>query len=193
MRFVLASVIGLLMAFGPSVRAQSPTADSIINSLKPRAGDLQQSTRGIRPARAIATPETTTAPPSERAPALAPAPGPDELSVKLSVAFRTGSADLTSGATRTLSELGKALTSKDLSNFRFRIEGHTDTVGKKEENQALSQKRAETVAAYLVKQFGISADRLQAVGVGSEELIVQTPDQTPEARNRVVKVINLGA
>jgi OOP family OmpA-OmpF porin len=193
MRFVVAALCGVVLAFGPAARAQSPSANDIIKSLKPGAGDLQQSTRGIRPARTMGapTPAPIVTEPDGGAPAAAPAAG--ELSVKLSVAFRTGSADLTPGATHTLSELGKALTSADLNNFRFRIEGHTDTVGKKDENQALSQKRAETVAAYLENQFSIPATRLQAVGVGADQLIVQTPDQTPEARNRVVKVINLGS
>ena len=107
MRFVVAALCGVVLAFGPAARAQSPSANDIIKSLKPGAGDLQQSTRGIRPARTMGapTPAPIVTEPDGGAPAAAPAAG--ELSVKLSVAFRTGSADLTPGATHTLSELDR--------------------------------------------------------------------------------------
>ena len=48
--------------------------------------------------------------------------------MNLSVQFRTGSAELTPAARRTLDELGKALSDAQLAPYRFRIEGHTDTV-----------------------------------------------------------------
>ena len=46
---------------------------------------------------------------------------------------------------------------------------------------------------YIVTKFGVQASRLQAVGMGEQGLLVSTPDQTPEPRNRRVQVINLGA
>jgi OOP family OmpA-OmpF porin len=113
-------------------------------------------------------------------------------SLDLTIVFRTGSTDLTPAAASTLSKLGKALSNPSLAGYRFRIEGHTDTVGTKEENQALSQARAEMVASYLEHDFGVAADRLQPVGMGEEGLLVETPDQTAEPRNRRVHVVNLG-
>jgi len=49
------------------------------------------------------------------------------------------------------------------------------------------------VASYLETKFGIAANRLQAVGVGEADLLVPTPDQTPELRNRRVHIVNRGA
>ena len=92
-----------------------------------------------------------------------------------------------------LDALGKALASSELANFRFRIEGHTDNVGSREANLALSQQRAEAVVSYLASQYNVGPARLEAVGMGQERPLVETPPQTPEARNRRVQVINLGA
>jgi outer membrane protein OmpA-like peptidoglycan-associated protein len=113
--------------------------------------------------------------------------------VSLTVEFKTGSAELTPHATHVLDELGRALTSSELATYRFRVEGHTDTVGTPETNKTLSEKRAEAVAAYLETKFGVPAARLEAVGVGDAQPLVPTPPQTPEARNRRVQVVNLGA
>jgi outer membrane protein OmpA-like peptidoglycan-associated protein len=113
--------------------------------------------------------------------------------VNLTVNFATGSADLTPDAIRTLDELGSALSSKDLAGYRFRIEGHTDTVGSPEYNRALSERRAEAVVDYIAKKFGVEPTRLQAVGMGEQGLMVPTPQQTAEPRNRRVQVVNLGA
>jgi outer membrane protein OmpA-like peptidoglycan-associated protein len=113
--------------------------------------------------------------------------------VDLTVNFATDSAELTPEAIRTLDELGRALASKDLAGYRFRIEGHTDTVGRRDYNQALSERRAQAVVDYVAKKYGVDPGRLQAVGMGETGLLVQTPPQTPEPRNRRVQVINLGA
>jgi outer membrane protein OmpA-like peptidoglycan-associated protein len=92
-----------------------------------------------------------------------------------------------------LNELGKALTSNALVGYRFRIEGHTDTVGSKENNRELSERRAAAVVAYIGQKFGIDASRLVPIGLGSDQLLVPTADQTPEARNRRVQIVNIGA
>jgi outer membrane protein OmpA-like peptidoglycan-associated protein len=122
--------------------------------------------------------------------AAAPVAGP---SVNVTVNFPTGSAELTPSTKASLDALGKALASSDLASFRFRIEGHTDNVGSRDANLALSQQRAEAVVSYLTSQYNVAPSRLEAVGMGQERPLVDTPPQTPEARNRRVQVINLGA
>jgi outer membrane protein OmpA-like peptidoglycan-associated protein len=177
MRPILSAATGFLLIAGQTALAQpTPSAADIINSLKPKPDQLSTSTRGIRPA--MPAPTATVA---------APAP-----SQNLTVNFASGSASLTDGAEHTLDALGQALSSNDLSAYRFRIEGHTDTVGTPDANRALSQKRAEAVADYLEKKFGIQPAKLDAVGVGQDDLLVPTPDQTPEPQNRRVKIVNLG-
>uniref|UniRef100_UPI001F1FD08D OmpA family protein n=1 Tax=Falsiroseomonas oryziterrae TaxID=2911368 RepID=UPI001F1FD08D len=114
-------------------------------------------------------------------------------SVNLTVNFASGSAELTPQATRTLDELGRALASAELSAFRFRVEGHTDTVGDAAQNQSLSERRAAAVVQYLTSRHGIAPSRLQAVGMGESAPLVPTGDQVPEPRNRRVQVVNIGA
>ena len=89
--------------------------------------------------------------------------------------------------------LGQALASPALAPYRFRIEGHTDTVGDDAMNRDLSQRRAEAVRAYLMGRYGVAPERLEAVGLGESQLLIPTPDNRPEARNRRVQVLNIGS
>ena len=82
--------------------------------------------------------------------------------------------------------------SKDLADYKFRIEGHTDTVGSANYNQALSERRAKAVVSYIASKYGVNTARLEPVGEGEQGLLVATPPQTPEPRNRRVQVINIG-
>lgn len=135
-------------------------------------------------------PAAHTAAPARAPVAAAAAANP---SVNLTVDFPSGSAALTPRARASLDVLGSALSSSELASFRFRIEGHTDTVGSSEDNRALSQKRAEAVVSYLANQYRIQPSRLEAVGMGQDNPLVATPPQTPNAQNRRVQVIKLGA
>ncbi len=121
------------------------------------------------------------------------APVTEAPSASLYVQFESGSAVLTPQAMAALDELGRALSSSALSTYRFRIEGHTDTVGSKASNLALSERRAAAVVAYIQQKFGVDPSRMTPVGLGSEHPLVPTGDQVPEARNRRVQIVNLGA
>ena len=71
------------------------------------------------------------------------------------------------------------------------ITGHTDTVGTDDYNDELSRERADAVKLALLpilKEYGVDAGSVISVGRGKRELLVQTPDQTPEPRNRRVQV-----
>ncbi|HLB96567.1 MAG TPA: OmpA family protein [Acetobacteraceae bacterium] len=206
----------LALAALPAAAQSNPSSDQIIQSLKPSGNLLSGGTRGIR----MANPNATEATPqssssdssgstgssqpaahastprpaaSSRTASTAPTGATEAPSVSLSVQFATGSADLTPQARDTLDQLGKALSSSDLAQYRFRIEGHTDTVGSADYNKALSQQRADAVAGYLESKFGVKSDRLQAVGMGEQGLVVPTPPNTPNDKNRRVAVVNLGA
>ncbi|MGC8906955.1 MAG: OmpA family protein [Desulfomonilaceae bacterium] len=87
-----------------------------------------------------------------------------------------------------VNEIGKALSSPELSAFNFVIEGHTNTVGGFEENMKLSWERARSVKSYLVKQFGIAPERLVVQGYGYTRTKVK-PDNAAE--NRRVEVVFL--
>lgn len=198
----------------------SPSASQIIQSLTPSGNLSGGSTRGIRLANPTGPTESSPAQ-APAAMSAAPQPGPSQggaapaameshppshphmrmaaerpsrpPSVNLNVDFATGSADLTSPARSTLDQLGQALSSQQLAGYRFRIVGHTDTVGAPGANRDLSERRARAVAEYLEQKFNVPRDRLQTLGVGEKGLLVPTPPQTPNEQNRRVEVINLGA
>ncbi len=205
MRSLLAPFIVAPLVLGslPVLAQGNPSADQIINSLRPSGNLVLGGTRGLRlaaptndgtaqqPATSPAQqPRVASSKPVPVHSASAPVAGP---AVNLTVNFTNGSADLTPDAIHTLDALGRALASRDLASYRFRIEGHTDTVGSSDYNRTLSERRAEAVVDYVAKTYGVDPNRLQAVGMGEDGLLVPTPPQTPEPRNRRVQVINLGA
>ena len=67
------------------------------------------------------------------------------------------------------------------------IDGYTDTAGPARYNQGLSERRANAVATYLERK-GVTRNRMVVKGFGETELAVQTPDNTPEYRNRRVEI-----
>lgn len=71
--------------------------------------------------------------------------------------------------------------------IQLRVVGHTDNVGKEEYNIALSQRRAENVRDYLVEQFGVNPQSLNAQGVGPSYPVAD--NDTPEGRRRNRNVI----
>jgi outer membrane protein OmpA-like peptidoglycan-associated protein len=111
------------------------------------------------------------------------------LIVNLSdVLFDFNQASLRPGAREKLSKLAGILVAYP-GSYRIEIEGHTDAVGSQDYNQKLSEDRAETVHAYLVKE-GIAADRILAVRGFGKIRPVATND-TPEGRqmNRRVEIV----
>jgi len=211
----LAVLLGSVALPGMVAAQSNPNSQQIIDALRPGGNLLGGPTRGIRPVAPAAPVDTApqpaaapaaTAPvmPQQTAPARPTQPtlppvavvrpvAPAAPSVNLSVNFASGSAELTPQAIRALDELGRALASQDLAGFRFRVEGHTDTVGNAALNQSLSERRAAAVVQYLVTKHGISAARLQAIGLGESQPVVPTGPQVNEPRNRRVQVVNIGA
>jgi outer membrane protein OmpA-like peptidoglycan-associated protein len=185
-----AALLASTLLAGTALAQSNPTAEQIINSLKP-TGSVSDTTRGIRPlsqgSGMMSGPGMTMAPASSGIVARGPAP-----STNLDIEFASGSATLTPEATAELDQLGKALTSPTLAAYKFKIIGHTDTTGDAATNQTLSQQRADAVKSYLETKFGVSDARLTTLGVGENDLLVSTPPQTPELRNRRVQIVNLG-
>ena len=178
----------------------NPSSDAIVKALTPSGGiGPSRGIRAVNPAPGAAAPSGAAggapsgAAPSGTAVAASSAPPGAAPSVNLSVQFETGSARLTAPAMQTLNQLGRALSQPALASYRFRIEGHTDTVGNAASNKQLSDQRATAVADYLATNFKVDRNRLEPVGMGEEGLLVATPDQTNEPRNRRVAVVNLGS
>jgi len=196
--FQYAAIAGLAsMLASSALAAPPPSVDDIIGSLTPSA--VKQPCppgtpcRGIRASAPAAQGAQGTVQSSGSRVATAEPSTQGSGTLDLTVEFPTASAALTGSVKASLSRLGQALASPQLASYRFRIEGHTDTVGDPDKNQALSEKRANSVVAFLTSSFHIDPARLEAVGMGEKDLAVQTPPQTPEARNRRVHIVNLGS
>lgn len=177
------SALALLATLGglPAMaQPASPSVEEIRRAL----------TRGIQTPPPQGAPAARPDPASPAAPAPIPPPAPP--SIDITVTFATGSAAIGAKAAQDLANLGIALAAPDLVLYRFRIEGHTDTVGSTPMNQRLSEQRAAAVAAWLIRRHGVPPDRLLPVGLGEAAPLVPTPDNTPEPRNRRVRVVNLG-
>ncbi|OFW54721.1 MAG: hypothetical protein A2163_06245 [Actinobacteria bacterium RBG_13_35_12] len=68
------------------------------------------------------------------------------------------------------------------------IEGHTDSDESTEDNQVLSQQRAESVKSYLVAA-GISSSRLSVEGFGESMPVAPNSNATGKAQNRRVELV----
>jgi OOP family OmpA-OmpF porin len=66
------------------------------------------------------------------------------------------------------------------------VAGHTDSDGEDAANQALSEKRAQAVADYLVKA-GLPVNRFTAVGYGSAQPIATNDTEDGKAQNRRIE------
>jgi outer membrane protein OmpA-like peptidoglycan-associated protein len=102
------------------------------------------------------------------------------------VLFETGRADLKAGAAGNLSKLVAFLTK--YPERVVVIEGYTDNVGSDDYNQALSQRRADSVRSYLVRA-GIDAGRLSASGMGKNDPVAGNDSAIGRQQNRRVAVI----
>ena len=120
------------------------------------------------------------------APAAEPA-APRKLTLE-GVNFDNDSATLRPDSIATLD--AAAATLKEWGEVKIEVAGHTDSVDTDAYNLKLSQRRADTVRAYLIEK-GIAADRLFAKGYGEANPVAD--NRTPEGRfkNRRVELIQM--
>jgi outer membrane protein OmpA-like peptidoglycan-associated protein len=109
--------------------------------------------------------------------------------VDLEINFEYDSAALTPQAEPQLNNLGKALTSSELAGSVFMLGGHTDAKGNDDYNQALSERRAETVKRFLMEKYHLPATSLVSAGYGKQGLKNTTDPYA--AANRRVEIVNM--
>ncbi len=101
------------------------------------------------------------------------------------VQFVSGSATLTTAGRKELDKAARIL-NEQYPQLKVQIAGHTDNTGKAESNQALSEKRAAAVKAYLVKK-GITEDRLTTIGYGQDQPVADNGTAAGRTQNRRVE------
>jgi len=72
-------------------------------------------------------------------------------------------------------------------NARIVVEGHTNTRGSSEYNQSLSQRRAESVRAYLIAA-GVDPNQFTAEGIGEARPLDAAQTAEAHSRNRRVEL-----
>lgn len=112
----------------------------------------------------------------------------DKPAIDLEILFEYNSAEITPKAVPALVALGNALSRQDLKGSVFFINGHTDAAGSADYNQALSQRRANSVRRMLIEQYKLTPDTLIAVGFGKERL--KNPANPLAEDNRRVQIVN---
>ncbi|MEO5978189.1 MAG: OmpA family protein [Chryseolinea sp.] len=92
--------------------------------------------------------------------------------------FENGKSNILAPMHEDLSKLGDFMV--DHPKLKLNISGHTDSQGKEDANLKLSQARADAIKEFLIAQFKIDGDRIEAHGYGSSKPIVS--EKTDEAR-----------
>jgi outer membrane protein OmpA-like peptidoglycan-associated protein len=99
--------------------------------------------------------------------------------------FRFESDALTEESSALVPEILRTV--KGLSVPEVVVVGHTDTMGDARANIALGLKRAINVRRILV-EAGLAPSTIEVTSHGEADLLVKTPDNTPEPRNRRVEI-----
>ena len=104
-----------------------------------------------------------------------------DLLGKAKIRFETGRASIDPDSAGLLDRLIETALRCPTANIE--IVGHTDADGEDGFNQALSEKRAQAVADYLVKA-GLPAERFKAIGYGSSQPVAANGTDEGKAQNR---------
>jgi len=115
-------------------------------------------------------------------PALAALPKPP---ARFILYFKHDSVDLTPESRALLKKVLETV--RDRAPVDVSVVGHTDTVGEKGYNYALSMKRAKAVASILIGK-GVDPSVLDITSHGKDNPLVPTGDQVTEPRNRRVEI-----
>ncbi len=100
--------------------------------------------------------------------------------------FDTGKAVILPDSENILGEIVNLL--QQNAGLKLRVEGHTDNQGNAAANQALSEKRAQAVVAWLTAH-GIPAARLSAKGLGQTKPLADNGTEDGRAKNRRVELV----
>jgi outer membrane protein OmpA-like peptidoglycan-associated protein len=109
-----------------------------------------------------------------------------KLQSSATVPFKFNQYVLTTEAQEDLDKLAEGL--KSSRRYFVAVEGYTDDVGDKRYNEALSRRRADSVAEYLVAKHDIPIYRIHMIGLGEEKPVEEGHNRAARAKNRRVEV-----
>jgi outer membrane protein OmpA-like peptidoglycan-associated protein len=114
----------------------------------------------------------------------------NEAQFTVEIDFDFNSAAIRPQSYRAVGLIADSLHHPVLLGYKFLVIGHTDAVGGREYNLKLSQRRAEAIREALINPFGVDPVRLEAVGLGEEQL--RDPSRPDSQINRRVQLVNIG-
>lgn len=122
----------------------------------------------------------------EEAPVVAKAPSEKDVPIlhqQIQIQFTPGSDEIMPGSYLLLDKLGETMTS--FGSTILRVEGNTDSTGSASGNLTLSERRAQSVKNYIVKNFpNIPPTRFQTIGRGSANPIAENTTEAGRQQNR---------
>src|SRR5215204_316344 len=122
----------------------------------------------------------------EEAPIVAKAPSERDVPIlhqQIQIQFTPGSDQIMPGSYLLLDKLGETMTS--FGSTVLRVEGNTDSTGSASGNLSLSDRRAQSVRNYIVKNFpNIPPTRFQTIGRGSTNPIAENTTEAGRQQNR---------
>lgn len=101
------------------------------------------------------------------------------------ITFQTDSYNLRSDFYTVLNSVGTVLAK--YADTTLRVTGHTDSTGSRSYNQTLSERRAGSVADYLVTR-GVARSRMLVQGMGPDQPIADNGSDAGRAQNRRVEL-----
>jgi OOP family OmpA-OmpF porin len=91
-----------------------------------------------------------------------------------------------------LAELKKAVEFvRKYPGSKVQVEGHTDGIGTEQYNQKLSERRAEAVRQYLIKEGGVEPGNISAIGYGKTKPVADNKTKEGRAENRRDEILIL--
>jgi OmpA-OmpF porin, OOP family len=109
--------------------------------------------------------------------------------VSFDVLFDPDSSIVRPQAYEMLGRIADALTRSSMLAYGFLIVAHTESTGKREYNLTLSQKRADSIRDVLVTTFKLSPKRIQAIGLGEEQM--RDANQPAAAVNQQAQIVTI--
>ena len=103
------------------------------------------------------------------------------------ISFRSGTNELSDAGIEAITQMIDSL--RNYPDFRVIVSGHTNSRGDPEANRELSRTRANRVVDYIHRKFAVDANRLLAVGHGSDQPLSRNAGESFRAhQNRLARV-----
>jgi outer membrane protein OmpA-like peptidoglycan-associated protein len=181
----------LLVCVGVSspARGQTVTRDDIIKQLNhfesPPSLDLPALRTQTQERSKIRS--RTEPPPAKRQPIV-----PELMSLQglnVDIQFDTDTPIVRPDSYQTVGRIADAMVHGSLLPYSFLIVGHIEANGKRESNVALSQRRADAIRDILANTFKISVKRMQAIGLGEEQIL--DPTRPTASVNQQIQIFTI--